>query len=43
MDRSLVEIVVGLLAILIAAMGAADKGAALAVHDKLVETEKEND
>jgi hypothetical protein len=39
MDRSLVEIVVGLLAILIAAMGAADKGAALAVHDKLTEKE----
>jgi hypothetical protein len=37
----LVEIVVGLLAILIAAMGAADKGAALAVHDKLTEEEED--
>ena len=35
----MIEVVVGLLAILIAAMGAADKGAALAVHDKLTEKE----
>ncbi len=37
----MIEVVVGIFAILIAAMGAADRGAALAVHDKL--TEKEED
>jgi hypothetical protein len=36
-----IEIVVGILAVIIAALGAEERGAALAVHDKLVEPEPE--